>query len=341
MEPHTISRPLVHRAHDLKGGQETTLMDVDFALSELNDLRSATEAVLRPKSSGGGGGDPVDPRPERKPRVRSLSESMATSSRGPAQSHSESCLHRPLDGGGVRGSLHHQPPHSHHQHHHHRKPCSMGSKMIGCSLSLPRKIGGYHVVQRNAAFVSDISATGHRSPLEHSASLPSRWDSGLGGGYSDQSSSESPPPPSMGHYRDSDLLEDKSRQRRLARVRLVRSRRLRQPYSVPLRMCQSMNEESVSTLSDFLKDGAGSSSSSLSRVSKSTTASPVKQDSEAGACTASGGGALVRSRSIDNLELAKLRLSDVLGAKPTASSSAQEAVELEQVASDLKNLQVV
>ena len=187
------------------------------------------------------------------------------------------------------------------------------------------------MVQRNAAFVSDISATRPRSPLEHSFSLPARWDSGVGS-YSDQSSSESSPA-SMGYYRDSDLLEDKCRQRRLARVRLVRSRRLRQPYSVPFRMCQSMNEDSTSTLSDFLTDGRSSP------VSKSTTASPVKQDLETGTGAVSGIGTLVRSRSIDNLELAKLRLTDILDAKP--SSSTQEAVELEQVASDLKNLQVV
>ena len=289
-------------------------MDVDSALSELNDLRSATGAV-EPKSSSSGG----DQRPERKARVRSLSESMASSSLLPAQSHSESSLHSPQEAN-PRGS-----------HHHHRKVCSLGSKMIGCSLSLPRKIGGYHMVQRNAAFVSDISATRPRSPLEHSISLPARWDSGVSS-YSDQSSSESSPA-SMGYYRDSDLLEDKCRQRRLARVRLVRSRRLRQPYSVPFRMCQSMNEDSTSTLSDFLTDGRSSP------VSKSTTASPVKQDLETGTGAVLGVGTLVRSRSIDNLELAKLRLTDILDAKP--SSSTQEAVELEQVASDLKNLQVV
>ena len=187
------------------------------------------------------------------------------------------------------------------------------------------------MVQRNSAFVSDISATRSRSPLEHSFSLPARWDSGVGS-YSDKSSSESSPP-SMGYYRDTDLLEEKSRQRRLARVRLVRSRRLRQPYSVPFRMCQSMNEDSTATLNDFLRD-VGSL-----QVSKSTTASPVKQDLETGTCGVSGVGALVRSRSIDNLELAKLRLTDVLDDKQ--SSSTQEAVELEQVASDLKNLQVV
>lgn len=94
-----------------------------------------------------------------------------------------------------------------------------------------------------------------------------------------------------------------------------------------------MNEDSTSTLSDFLTDGRSSP------VSKSTTASPVKQDLETGTGAVSGIGTLVRSRSIDNLELAKLRLTDILDAKP--SSSTQEAVELEQVASDLKNLQVV
>ncbi|KAK7091929.1 uncharacterized protein [Littorina saxatilis] len=308
--------------------QETNIMDVDSALNELDDLQSATGAI-RGKSSRSMS---QDIRPERKIRTRSLSESMTGSSKGLKHSHSESSLHGPLDAG-IRGS----------HHHHHRKLCSMGSKMIGCSLSLPRsrKVGGYHLVQRNSAFVCDISTTRPRNPLQHSSSLPARWVSvdGSVGTYSDQSSAESSPP-NMGVYRDSDLLDERSRQRRLARVRFDRSRRLRQPYSIPFRMCQSMNEDSTASLTDFLTDSTSSHSQSQ-RASKSTTVSPVKQDLEGSLGASSGVGVLVRSRSIDNLELAKLRLTDVLEAKTPDSDSGATQIELEQVASDLKNLQMV
>ena len=327
MDPsHSSSRPAMQNP-PCSFQPRTDVMDVDLALSELDSLRCATGSAP-PAVPGCSGGQ--DQRPERKARARSLSESMASASRRPAKSHSETSLYRPLEAE-PRGG-------------HYRRTCAMGSKMIGCSLSLPRKIGSYQMVQRNSAFVSDIS--GARSPLQHSSSLPAQWvmggDSGVGS-YSEQSSSKSSSPSSMGSYRDSDLLEERSRQRRLSRqklsrmsrFRLDRTRRLRQPYSIPFRMCQSMSEDSTSSLNDFLSDTG-------SKVSKSTTASPIKPDMEAGAAggTTSGIGSLVRSHSIDNLELARLRLTDVFNAKSTDSIAPQSA-DVEQVSTDLKNLQMV
>ncbi|KAL8591496.1 hypothetical protein ACOMHN_000511 [Nucella lapillus] len=309
-------------------------MDVDSALCELDSLRSATETA-QPLASGSGGAG-LDQRPERKARVRSLSESMASALRRPAKSHSETSLYRPLE-------LEQSQPRG----GHYRRAVSMGTKMIGCSLSLPRKVGTYHMVQRNSAFVSDISAT--RPPLQHpSSQLPAHWvlpDSGVGS-YSEQSSSKSSSPSSMGSYRDSDVLEERSRQRRLSRLRLDRCRRLRQPYSIPFRMCQSMSEESTASLNDFLTD-----SGSSNRVSKSTTVSPIKAElsssdvSRVAAAAVAGASSvctLVRSRSIDNLELAKLRLSDNSEARQTDGGCFPlVGQDVEQVASDLKNLHMV
>ncbi|XP_076456462.1 uncharacterized protein LOC143290822 [Babylonia areolata] len=302
MEPYSVPRPSRSVPHP-SFQQETSVMDVDSALSELDSLRSATGSAQASASSSGT--TVGDQRPERKARVRSLSESMASASRRPSKSHSETSLYRPLEME-ARGA-------------HYRRACSMGTKMIGCSLSLPRKVGNYHMVQRNSAFVSDISAA--RLPLQHPPQqLPAHWvlpDSGVCS-YSEQSSSKSSSPSSMGSYRDSDVLEERSRQRRMSRFRLDRCRRLRQPYSIPFRMCQSMSEESTASLNDFLTDAE-------SEVSKSTAPSV---------------GALVRSRSIDNLELAKLRLTDSSDARQT-DSSLLSGQEVEQVATELNNLHMV
>ena len=290
---------------------------------------------------------------------------MAGAGQGLKHSQSESSLEGPE--GRVRGGVGYSNPHSLHQ----RKLCS--AKIAGCSLSLPRssrKVGGYHLVQRNSAFVSEITtsaplsasigATPSRSPLQHSSSLPTRWYSPEGGASrgnysSDHNSSTESSPPGMGVYRDVDLLDERSRQRRTARVRFDRSRRLRQPYSIPLRMCQSMCEDRTSSLADFLTDSAGVglglgsmggggqlnplkvlAGSGSGSGSKSSSNSPVKPEGV-------GGGTLVRSRSIDNLELSRLRLSDSLDSRSQVRerSASQQAIDLDQVSADLRNMHMV
>ena len=240
-----------------------------------------------------------------------------------------------------------------------RRWLAMSGKPIGCSLSLPRKIGAYHVVQRNAAFVSEISASrsgySGRSGSPHS-SCP--WDSGVSS-FSEQSSfSDSSPPCSMGIYRDPDILEERSHENRSRRLRrsFFRSdryshrRRMRQPYTIPFRMCQSMNEDSTASLHDFLStmNLGQSQETTVTTVTtpppfSSTPLSPSRSP-QPGLSAIGGSGSpgtvLKRSQSIDNLELSKLRLaeSSVAGpVRPSLLARSRDTLEVEQVAAYLKN----
>lgn len=303
-------------------------MDMDLALSELDDLQISTgysnDTSKFTKEFWTPSSEADDLYPGRRSRYRSFSESTSGLTQGLKQSSSESSLYKataaesPVAAAAVIARAHGRR--------------WLGSKP-GCSLSLPRKIGAYHMVQRNATYVSDINAGRSGSP--HSG-CP--WDSGVSS-FSEQSSfSDSSPPCSMGVYRDSDLMEERARQRRMSRFRLDRSRRLRQPYSVPFRMCQSMNEDSTASLQDFLSTISVSQPSGSG--SKSTTSSPVKPETGVSAMPPAS-GALKRSQSIDNLELSKLRLADSTAdtpPKPTLLARSRETLEMEQVASNLKNM---
>ncbi|KAK7487353.1 hypothetical protein BaRGS_00021442 [Batillaria attramentaria] len=292
-------------------------MDVDSALCELDDLQSVTSSIGAMSCSS----DTVhSSHGERKPRMRSLSESQASSMPGPSRSHSESSFFQKRAHNGIGRTS--------------RRFCLLGTKMLCGSSSLPRKLPGYQLVQKNSAYVSDIvTSSTVPTPLLENPSFPPTWnslDSGRGS-YSENTSELPPCPSSMVSYRDSDVLEERSRYRRLARVRLDRSRRLRQPYLIPLRMCQSMQEDSLTGVGDLLSEA------NYSQGSKSTTASPVKQESDQGLGTPSCSHSLVRSRSFDNLALARLRLTDAIEAK----SDQGDPQAVDQVATGLKNLQMV
>lgn len=291
----------------------TGRMDVDLALSELDDLQSVTSSL-----SGLSCGSDNRPHGERRQRVRSLSESQASVVSGPSRSHSESSFFQPRSHNGIS-----RPS---------RRFCLLGTKMIGGSSSLPRKLGGYQLVQKNSAYVSDIvTSSPVPGPGLETPAFPSNWNSLDSGRGSCSESSPSELSPSVAAYRDNDMLEERSRHRRTARVRWDRSRRLRQPYLIPLRMCQSMQEESLTSFCDLLSEPG------FNQGSKSTSASPVKQESQPGVGAATCGGGLVRSRSIDNLELARLRLTSALEAR----SDQADLQAVDQVAAGLKNLQMV
>lgn len=118
----------------------------------------------------------------------------------------------------------------------------------------------------------------------------------------------------------SDRLEVDARERRLSRIRMSRLRRFRKPYEVPWRLYHSFQESELSR-----------DSSSPSPQSKSNSSSPVKFSD----------APLVRSKSLDNLDFIKLRLSELFEKDtPSASTMIAEKQEIETVSKELKKLQV-
>ena len=102
---------------------------------------------------------------------------------------------------------------------------------------------------------------------------------------------------------------------RMSRLRAGRYQRFRKPYEVPWRINQSLPEtEMRQTENEYL-------------LSKSNSSSPVKASSDT---------SLTRSRSLGNLDLAKLSLNDFLEKK----TSPAEKEEMERVSTHLENLHV-
>lgn len=107
----------------------------------------------------------------------------------------------------------------------------------------------------------------------------------------------------------------KCRMTRMSRLRAGRYHRFRKPYEVPWRINQSLPETEIrQTEDEYLH-------------SKSNSSSPVKASSES---------SLTRSRSLGNLDLAKLSLDDFLEKKITPA----EKEEMERVSNHLENLHV-
>lgn len=107
----------------------------------------------------------------------------------------------------------------------------------------------------------------------------------------------------------------KCRITRMSRLRAGRYQRFRKPYEVPWRINQSLPEtEMRQTENEYL-------------LSKSNSASPIKAPSET---------SLTRSRSLGNLDIAKLSLNDFLEKK----ISPAEKEEMEKVSNHLENLHV-
>ncbi|XP_061183130.1 uncharacterized protein LOC133191392 [Saccostrea echinata] len=107
----------------------------------------------------------------------------------------------------------------------------------------------------------------------------------------------------------------KCRMTRMSRLRAGRYQRFRKPYEVPWRINQSLPETELRQTENEYSQ------------SKSNSSSPVKAFSET---------SLTRSRSLGNLDLAKLSLNDFLEKKVTTT----EKEEMERVSSHLENLHV-
>ncbi|XP_025091023.1 uncharacterized protein LOC112562169 isoform X2 [Pomacea canaliculata] len=282
-------------------------MDVDLALSELDSLQSVTGVNYTRGSGAVSTERTVGRHGCRMPRERSLSESISPSTHCLIRSCSESSFEseskkQTASSGDISINV---------------NACINSKKINSAPLTQSHIVGGYHLVRRNSEFVSSIVTPYSRSQLCHWSSLPASWSYGESSGLN------------AGWYRDYDIQERV--QRRAARLRLERSRRLRRPYLIPFRMCQSMQDEGATSLADFWLTPSSPSAS----TSKSNTTSPIKQDVEG---NMSGTNKLVRSHSIDNLELAKLKLSDTFNGQ---LELAKERQAVEQVATGLQNLQMV
>ncbi|XP_062577278.1 uncharacterized protein LOC134239129 [Saccostrea cucullata] len=107
----------------------------------------------------------------------------------------------------------------------------------------------------------------------------------------------------------------KCRMTRMSRLRAGRYQRFRKPYEVPWRINQSLPETEIRQSENEFSQ------------SKSNSSSPVKALSET---------SLTRSRSLGNLDLAKLSLNDFLEKKVSTT----EREEMERVSSHLENLHV-
>ena len=197
---------------------------------------------------------------------------------------------------------------------------------------------GYHIVQIDKHYVAGLSlnqlTTVHKSPSESTL----HNDSIIDGLFSQRSLSNSPPflsqLPEQGSStgvvvvdsrakqlkaKQSSPLELQSSANRLARVKLSRAYRHRRPYSLSGRLYHSMHE------SDFHSEELSDRNQSKSNVS-----SPVKGGDEATQL-------LPRSRSLDNLDMAKLKLTDLLDSGEISSSESQS---MEDVSRDLEKLNV-
>lgn len=286
-------------------------MDMESALSELNIL-SSPPGTLPPSAYSSN--DSSNKIPDRKPRERSFSESTSTSLVSRSRCLSESSL--------IPGGLHNDLSKTHFG------CCIMGTQMLTCGRTSQR-LDGHHEFSRDTVFITNSPLP---PPLSCSLSVHPRLTTDETVHVLENHNAEQSPL-AVSEYRNYDILEERSHQRRMARVRLDRSRRLRRPYLIPNRMCHSMMENFSGSLSDVYLGPF----QQILPASKSTNTSPTKQGSEMNLVSPPPNGTLIRSRSIDNLELAKLRLNDILDNKVELGD--HQAMEL--VASGLRNLQMV
>ncbi|ESO85985.1 hypothetical protein LOTGIDRAFT_235581 [Lottia gigantea] len=126
--------------------------------------------------------------------------------------------------------------------------------------------------------------------------------------------------PVSSHWRNSyrnqlNSFEEEARNSRLMRIRNSRLRRFRKPYNVPGRLYHSMQEPDIPL--DF-------DNSSPKHISKSNSNSPNKITT----------GTLTRSKSLDNLDLARLKLTEL------CPDSVEDKQSIDQVSFDFNNLQV-
>lgn len=127
------------------------------------------------------------------------------------------------------------------------------------------------------------------------------------------------------NYRNSENdFEKEARLKRLSRFRLGRMRRYRKPYEVPWRLYNSCHEMDMSF------EGLSICNSPSRQQSKSNSTTPVKSNAKPNGTTL-----LPRSRSLNNLDLAKLKLTDIFDSPSTSSVVKQD---IENVSREMKNM---
>ncbi|XP_041361516.1 uncharacterized protein LOC121377542 [Gigantopelta aegis] len=198
---------------------------------------------------------------------------------------------------------------------------------------------GYHIVQIDKHYVTGVSVkrsvTVHKSPSESALHNDTANVGVIDGLFTHTPAPDSPPFlsrfPEHGNctgnesrgkqllYKAKQVspLELQASANRLARVKLSRAYRHQRPYSLSGRLYHSMHE------GDFHVDEQSDRNQSKSNVS-----SPVKgvDDTQL----------LPRSRSLDNLDMAKLKLTDLFDSEINGS----ESQSMEDVSRDLEKLQV-
>ncbi|KAK6187085.1 hypothetical protein SNE40_006333 [Patella caerulea] len=193
---------------------------------------------------------------------------------------------------------------------HRNNQCTSYSLMENTNLSSGSR--GYKIIQIDTKFVTGVSSDNPSYLPRRKHSSPNLNGKNLnvsGAGCSEAISSNW----RFNYRNQAGSFEEEARQSRLSRIKLARQRRFRKPYNVPGRLYHSMQE------SDIPKDEV-----SPRHISKSNSNSPNKLLS----------GPLVRSKSLDNLDLTRLKLTEF------CQESVDDRQDIDQVSLDLTNLQV-
>lgn len=130
----------------------------------------------------------------------------------------------------------------------------------------------------------------------------------------------SPGSSNMDQYRDTPTLRNREKQKCIRRS-LLRKNRYKKPYEVPWRLSTSLPETTITydeTTSGSLTPG----------LSKSNSESPIKG--------VRANDNLTRSRSLENIELARTKLLEIFEKVPDI----HEKQELERVSNNLANMKV-
>lgn len=217
------------------------------------------------------------------------------------------------------------------------------SKSESGSSAVSRKVGvessessanGYQIIQINPTFV-----TGFMSEVEMPCKervTPNSSSPKGASSYRGACSSGYTPCALGGSYRqDPDSLESEVRMHRLARIKLGRQRRFRKPYEVPWRLHHSLPLPEIQppiSPRDHRPPDPGElkieapSSPKTVNPSKSNNSSPVKISSLV----------IHRSKSLDDLDLAKLKITEFSQDQNFVS----QRQEIDQMSQDLKDLQM-
>ena len=180
--------------------------------------------------------------------------------------------------------------------------------------------GGYEIVHINPQFVTSLSAGSLNRAAEKSNGANSKTALTIGAKYSQEN------------------IEYEAKSSRLARVKMARLKRFRKPYDVPWRNQMEICYQAYSTpyLSpppkptlSFKVETPDMSTRAADCVNISNTSTPEKN------LQGPREGTVIRSRSLDELDFAKLRLAEAEN-----HSFVAQKKEIENVSQHLQNLQM-